>query len=110
MGRFSFRAGPNAEAWTHAERLNGWDARLAHGLTLSVPLVWLVGAVTILVHHEAMLQSAVPLMAALMPMVAALWIVASFAWHDFCRDRIAAALDESGRRYREYWKGIGQTR
>ena len=53
---------------------------------------------------------AVPMMAALMPVVAALWIVASFAWHDFCRDRIAAALDESDRRYRAYWKGVGQTR
>jgi hypothetical protein len=34
------------------------------------------------------------------------WVLASFAWHDFWRDRIAGALNESDRRYREYWRDI----
>jgi hypothetical protein len=44
-----------------------------------------------------------------LPVAATVWILATFAWHDFCRDRIAAALDESDRRYREYWRDVAQT-
>jgi prolipoprotein diacylglyceryltransferase len=102
------RREPNPNAWTDAHGLHGWDAWLARGLTVLVPIAWLVGAVTVLVHHESNLYTAAPAMAALLPIAAALWIGASFAWHDFCRDRVGAALDESDRRYREYWKDVAR--
>lgn len=100
---------PDPNAWGHAQRLHGWDAVLARGLTVSVPLAWLAGAITIIVHHESVLHPALPIMAAWLPIAAAVWILATFAWYDFCRDRVAAALAESDRRYRAYWKNLSRT-
>lgn len=102
------RRAPDPDAWGLAQRLHGWDAVLARGLTVSVPLAWLVGAITVIAHHESVLHPALPIMAAWLPMAATVWILASFAWYDFCRDRVAAALDESDRRYRTYWKDLGR--
>ena len=103
------RRAPDPNAWGHAQRLHGWDAVLARGLTVSVPLAWLAGAITVIVHHESVLHPALPIMAAWLPIAATVWILATFAWYDFCRDRVAAALDESDRRYRTYWKDLGRT-
>jgi hypothetical protein len=101
------RSEPNPDAWSHAQRLHGTDAVLARALTVSVPLAWLAGAVTILAHHEVVVHPAVPLMAGMLPVAATVWILASLSWHDFCRDRIGLALEESDRRYRAYWKDLG---
>jgi hypothetical protein len=98
---------PNANAWAHAQQLHGTDAVLARALTVSVPVAWLAGAGMILAHHEAVVHPAVPLMAAALPVAAVVWVLASLSWHDYCRDRIATALEESDRRYRAYWKDLG---
>lgn len=103
------REPPDPDAWTRAKRHHPSDARMAQLLTVTVPLAWLVGGATILVHHQSLLHHAMLVFAALLPIAAALWILASFAWHDFCHDHVAAALDESDRRYREYWKDIART-
>jgi hypothetical protein len=93
-------------AWVRAHATHGTDARLAQVLTVAVPLAWLVGGVTILVHHLEALHGPALVMGVWLPVAAAVWALATFAWHDFCRDRIAAALDESDRRYREYWREV----
>lgn len=93
-------------AWVRARAIHGTDARLAQVLTVAVPLAWLAGGVTILVHHIDALHGPALVMGVWLPVAAAVWTLATFAWHDFCRDRIAAALDESDRRYREYWREV----
>jgi hypothetical protein len=105
------RGGGSADgtAWSRARAIDGSDARLAQVLTVAVPFAWLVGGVTILVHHIGMLHGPALVMGVWLPVAATVWILATFAWHDFCRDRIAAALDESDRRYREYWRDVAQT-
>jgi hypothetical protein len=105
------RAGRPADdaAWSRARAAHRSDAHLAHVLTVAVPLAWLVGGVTILVHHIGMLHGPALVMGVWLPVAATMWILATFAWHDFCRDRIAAALDESDRRYREYWRDVARS-
>jgi hypothetical protein len=75
---------------------------------VAVPIVWLVGNALILVHRLPMLQDEITVVGLWLPMIAALWIFATFAWHDFCRDRIADAIAESDRRFRGYWRDIGR--
>jgi hypothetical protein len=94
------------DAWTRARAVHRSDSRLAQLLTVAVPLAWLGGGVTIIVNHIGVLHGPGLVIGVWLPVAAAVWILASFAWHDFCRDRIAAALDESDQRYREYWRDI----
>jgi hypothetical protein len=42
-----------------------------------------------------------------LPLGGALWIFATFAWTDACRDRIGAGIEESDRKFRAYWRDIG---
>jgi hypothetical protein len=97
------------DAWSRARAVHPSDARIAELLIASVPLSWLVGNGTILVHHVPALNGAALMIGLWLPMVAVLWTVATFAWHDICRDRIAGALDESDRRYRTYWQQIADS-
>jgi hypothetical protein len=94
------------DAWTRARALHRSDTHIAQALTVGVPLAWLGGGVTIIVHHVGVLHGPGLVIGVWLPVAAAVWVLASFSWHDFCRDRIAAALDESDRRYREYWRDL----
>jgi hypothetical protein len=98
------------DAWARAGAVHASDARLARILIVAVPLAWLVGGLTIIVHHIGVLHGPGLVIGVWLPVAAAAWIMASFAWHDFCRDRIAAALDESDRKYREYWLNVADSR
>jgi hypothetical protein len=102
------RRGParDADAWARARAVHRSDTDLARVLSVSVPLAWLVGGLTIIVHHIGVLHGPGLVIGIWLPVAAAVWVLASFAWHDFWRDRIAGALDESDRRYREYWRDI----
>jgi hypothetical protein len=100
---------PTDESWDRAAAGNRFDVMLARVLTVAVPLVWLVGNLLILVHRLPMMENAVPVAGLWLPMAAALWIFATFAWLDFCHDRVAAAIDESDRRFRGYWQDIGRS-
>lgn len=95
-----------ADAWARAGAVHRSDARLARVLTVAVPLAWLAGGVTIIVNHLAVLHGPGLLLGVWLPVAASVWVLATFAWHDFCSDRIAAALAESDRRYREYWRNL----
>jgi len=107
-GAHVLRRGPSGDhdAWTRARAIHRSDADLARVLTVSVPLAWLGGGLTIIVHHIEVLHGPALLMGVWLPVAAAVWVLASFAWHDFWRDRIAGALDESDRKYREYWRDV----
>jgi hypothetical protein len=94
------------DAWTRARAVRRSDAQLAQVLIVAVPLAWLGGGVTIIVNHLGVVHGPGLVIGLWLPVAATVWILASFAWHDFCRDRIAAALDESDRRYREYWRDL----
>jgi hypothetical protein len=96
----------DADAWARAGAVHRSDAHLARVLTVAVPLAWLAGGVTIIVSHLGVLHGPSLLLGVWLPVAASVWALASFAWHDFCHDRIAAALDESDRRYREYWRDL----
>lgn len=104
------RANPSdPAAWARARAVHRSDAHLAQALTVTVPIAWLVGGVTILVHHLEALHGPALVMGVWLPVAATVWILATFAWHDFCRDRIASALDETDRKYREYWRDIARS-
>ena len=102
------RSGPTTDVWTRARAVHRSDAHLAQILTVAVPTAWLAGSAAILVHHVPAVHGAALMMGVWLPAAAVLWILAGFAWHDLCRDRIAAALDESDRRYREYWQDLAR--
>lgn len=95
-------------AWARARAVHPSDARLAQVLIVAVPIAWLAGGLTVIVHHVSVLHGPGLVIGVWLPVAAAVWVLASFAWHDFCRDRIAAALDESDRRYREYWQDLAR--
>ena len=96
----------DADAWKRARELHRSDAAVAQALTLAVPLAWLGGSASIVMHHVPALVALAPFAGALAPLAATLWILAAFAWHDLCTERIGRALEESDRRYREYWRNI----
>jgi hypothetical protein len=98
------------DVWARARAVHRSDAHLAQVLTVGVPLAWLGGGLTIIVHHIGVLHGPGLVIGVWLPVAAAVWVLASFAWHDFCRDRIAAALDESDRIYREYWRNLADPR
>lgn len=102
------RGGAGSGAWRRARDVRRWDTHLAQALTITVPIAWLVGGVTILAQHLLALGGVLPLVGIWLPVAAGLWIAAAFAWHDFCHDRLAVALDESHRRYRGYWRDIAR--
>jgi hypothetical protein len=98
------------DAWTRAGAVSSFDSHLARVLSIAVPLAWLVGSGAILVRHADMLHDLLVGVGIWLPLGAVLWILATFAWTDACRDRIGAGLDESDRRFREYWREIGLPR
>jgi hypothetical protein len=98
------------DAWARARAVHRSDVDLARFLTVSVPLAWLGGGLTIIVQHIDPLHGPGLVLGVWLPVAAAVWILASFAWHDFWHDRIASALDESDRKYREYWQDIADPR
>jgi hypothetical protein len=99
---------PRDDAWTRARAVSSLDSRLAQVLSIAVPLAWLVGSGAILVRHEAAFRDLFVGGGFWLPLGAALWILATFAWKDACRDKIAAGLDESDRKFRDYWRDIGR--
>ena len=101
---------PQEDVWTRARAVSAFDSRLARVLTIAVPLAWLVGSGAILVRHAPMLHDVLVAGGILLPLGAALWIFATFAWTDACRDRVGAGVDESDRRFRDYWRDIGLRR
>jgi hypothetical protein len=98
------------DAWTRARAISSFDSQLARVLSIAVPLAWLVGSGAILVRHAEMLHHLLVGGGFWLPLGAVLWIIATFAWTDACRDRIGAGVDESDRRFRDYWREIGLPR
>ena len=101
---------PHDDAWARAREVDAFDTRLAQVLSVAVPLAWLVGSAAIVVRHWMDFQGLAIMAGMWLPLAAMLWILATFAWVDACRDRIATGLDESDRRFRAYWQDIGQAR
>jgi hypothetical protein len=99
---------PRPDAWSRAGAVSRIDSRLARILSIAVPLAWLAGSGAILVRHAPTLRDLFVGGGLWLPLTAALWIIATFAWTDACRDAIAAGLDESDRRFRAYWRDIGR--
>ena len=98
------------DAWTRARAVSPFDSRLARVLSIAVPIAWLLGGGAILVRHASMLHDLLLVGGLWLPVGGALWILATFAWMDSCRDAIGAGLDESDRRFRAYWREIGLRR
>ena len=104
------RGAARDDAWNRAQAVDSFDSRLARILSIVVPLAWFVGGVSILVRHVPGFHDLLAGPGLLLPLGAALWVLATFAWMDACRDLIAAGLAESDRRFRDYWRNIGTPR
>jgi hypothetical protein len=98
------------DAWTRARAVSAFDTRLARLLSVAVPLAWLAGSVAILVRHAHIVHDLLAGVGFWLPLGAALWTFATFAWMDACRDRIAAGVEESDRNFRAYWRDVGHAR
>lgn len=98
------------DAWTRALALNRSDTRLARLLSCAVPVAWFVGGAAILARHGPHFHGLAGGIGLWLPVSAALWILATFAWTDACRDRIAAGLTESDGRFRDYWRNVARPR
>jgi len=96
------------DAWTRAQAVSPLDTRLARLLSCAVPLAWFVGGAAILVRHGPHFHGLAGGIGLWLPVSAALWILATFAWTDACRDRLAAGLHESDGRFREYWRNVAR--
>ena len=101
---------PQDDAWVRARAVDAFDTRLAQVLSLAVPLAWLIGSAAILVRHWTHFEGFAMMAGLWLPLAAILWILATFAWVDACRDRLGTGLDESDRRFRDYWRNVGQAR
>jgi hypothetical protein len=99
---------PRDDAWNRVRAVSSFDSYLARVLSIAVPLAWLIGGGAILVRHAPAFHGLFVGLGFWLPLGAALWILATFAWMDACRDRIAAGLDESDLRFRDYWRDIGR--
>jgi hypothetical protein len=100
---------PGDGTWDRARAVDRWSTRLAQVLGLAVPLAWLAGGIAILARHGTELHGHAPTLGLWLPVSAALWILATFAWVDACRDRVAAGLEEADRKFRAYWRDIGRS-
>lgn len=114
LGRLAYvvrrHRAPHDDAWTRAGALVPFDTRLAQVLAIAVPLAWLFGSGAIVARHWMDFEGMAMLAGVWLPLAALLWILASFAWIDACRDRVATGLDESDRRFRDYWRNVGRSR
>ena len=99
---------PRDDAWARALAVSAFDTRLAEILSVAVPVAWLAGSVAILVRHAHIVHELLAGVGFWLPLGAALWIFATFAWIDACRDRIAAGVEESDRNFRTYWRDVGR--
>jgi hypothetical protein len=95
------------DAWARAQAVSAFDTRLARVLSVAVPFAWLAGSLAILVRHAHIVHDLLAGVGFWLPLGAALWIFATFAWMDACRDRIAAGVDESDQNFRAYWRDVG---
>ena len=97
---------PREDAWIRAREVSAFDSHLARVLSIAVPAVWFVGGSAILVRHIPGFHDLFVGVGPWLPLGAALWVVATFAWMDACGDTIAAGVHESDRRFRDYWRNL----
>jgi hypothetical protein len=95
------------DAWSRAGAVSSFDSHLARVLSIAVPLAWLVGGGAVLARHAPGFHALFEGVGLLLPLSAVLWVFATFAWMDACRDLIAAGLEESDRKFRDYWRDLG---
>lgn len=96
-------------AWSRAAEVDRTETIFAAVTAVVVPVAWLVGGAAVLVHHASDAASSAAVLVVWAPAGALLWLGATIAWADDCRERLALALDESDRRFRAYWSGLRPT-
>lgn len=92
-------------AWRTAQTVAPGAARLAKLVAVAVPFGAALAAWSLALHHIDAPDRPV-LVGFVAPMYVLLWLAASGAWLDECRDRLARAELESRDRFRMYWARI----
>jgi hypothetical protein len=85
------------------------ETLIAAAVAAVVPVAWFAGLAAVLLRQSAepvALASAVMIWA---PLGLFLWLGATLAWAEDCRERLALALAESDRRFRAYWSDLRAT-
>jgi hypothetical protein len=93
-------------AWARAAAIDHGETTLAATVAVVVPAAWLIGGAAILAHHAVDRSSLGTVLGVWAPIGGALWFGAALAWAGDCRERLARALAESDRRFRDYWAGL----
>ena len=98
-----------SRAWSRAAQVDHGEATIAAAVAVIVPVAWFVGLTAVLLRQST---EAVGLASAVMvwaPIGLFLWLGATMAWAEDCRERLALALAESDRRFRAYWSDLRAT-
>ena len=95
-------------AWSRAFAVDPGSARLAVLVVLAVPLGLFMAAGSLAIHHLGMPESAGFVYGVIGPAFILLWLAATAAWLDACRDRLARAALASEELFRSYWASIAQ--
>ena len=93
------------EAWAHARATHSGDTTFATLVAAMPPIAWLIGGIAIAVRHVEH-HNLGAVLAVYLPLAAALWFFATLAWAQDCRERVARAVADSERRFRDYWSNV----
>ncbi len=96
---------PTDEAWARARATQPGDTLFATIVAAMPPIAWLVGGIAIAVRHVEH-HNLGTVLAVYLPLAAALWFFATLAWAHDCRERVARAVADSERRFRDYWSNV----
>lgn len=102
---FAFRPIPaDGDPWRRAAEVDPGLAGMARLMSTIMQVGWVACVAAVLVHHH--LTSPATVLATFIvdiPLLLGVWILAAFAWTQWCRRSLAAAEREWTSRLRSYW-------
>jgi hypothetical protein len=97
----------DGDPWLNAAQIDPGHARFARALSLFMLLGWAVSVAAMLVHHHLGTNAAIQRTLLVdVPIMFAVWGLASFAWTRWCAHALARAEAQSTDRLREYWAAV----
>ena len=93
------------EGWARARATQSADTFFTTLVAAMLPIAWLIGGIAIAVRHVEH-HNLGAVLAVYLPLAAALWFLATLAWVQDCRERVARAVADSEQRFRDYWSNV----
>lgn len=96
-------------AWSRASHVDHGETLIAAAIAAVVPVAWFAGLSAVLLRQTAEPVALASTVMVWAPLGLFLWLGATLAWAEDCRERLAVALAESDRRFRAYWSDLRAT-